>query len=101
VGRVIEHFHMAKHFELTITYTSFAFRRWADAIAAEAALDGLYVIRTSVAAAQISAEQAVAADKSLAQSRARLPLDQDGAPAGCARSFTTTASARVRTRSCA
>ncbi|HEY6353659.1 MAG TPA: IS1634 family transposase [Burkholderiaceae bacterium] len=66
VGRVIGHFHMAKHFELVITDTSLRYRRKLGAIAAEAALDGLYVIRTNVAAAQLDANAAVAAYKSLA-----------------------------------
>lgn len=67
VGRVIERFHMAKHFELTITDASFTWRRRDDAIAAEAALDGLYVIRTSLPKEQLDAGAAVAAYKSLAQ----------------------------------
>jgi len=66
VGRVIERFHVAKHFELTITDTTFAFRRRADSIATESALDGLYVIRTSLSAQQLDAPAAVAAYKSLA-----------------------------------
>jgi transposase len=66
VGRVIERFHVAKHFELTITDTTFAFRRKADSIATESALDGLYVIRTSLSAQQLDAPAAVAAYKSLA-----------------------------------
>ncbi|WP_372526831.1 IS1634 family transposase [Piscinibacter sp.] len=65
VGRVIEHFHMAKHLELTITDTSLSWRRRHEAIAQEAALDGLYVIRTSVPARQLDAAAAVAAYKSL------------------------------------
>jgi transposase len=66
VGRVIERFHMAKHFELTITDTNLAWRRRDDTIAAEAALDGLYVIRTSLSADALDASSAVAAYKSLA-----------------------------------
>ncbi len=66
VGRVIGRLHMAKHFELSITETTFAYQRKTEAIAAEAALDGLYVIRTSVPAAQLDAGGAVAAYKSLA-----------------------------------
>jgi hypothetical protein len=65
VGRVIEHFHMAKHFELTITDTSLTWQRRHEAIAQEVALDGLYVIRTSVPAEQLDAAAAVAAYKSL------------------------------------
>ena len=66
VGRVIGHFHMAKHFELTITETALTYRRRTEAIEAEAALDGLYVVRTSLAAEQLDANAAVAAYKSLA-----------------------------------
>ena len=65
VGRVIEHFHMAKHLELTITDTSLSWQRRHEALAQEAALDGLYVIRTSVPAEQLDAAAAVAAYKSL------------------------------------
>jgi DDE family transposase len=66
VGRVIGHFHMGKHFELSITHTTLVWQRKSESIAAEAALDGLYVIRTSVPAAQLDAAAAVAAYKSLA-----------------------------------
>ncbi len=65
VGRIIERFHMGKHMELSIKDDAFSWRRREDAIAQEAALDGLYVIRTSVPADQLGAEQAVAAYKSL------------------------------------
>jgi hypothetical protein len=67
VGKVIARFHMAKHFELSITATTLTWQRKTAAIAAEAALDGLYVIRTSVPAQQLDAAAAVAAYKSLAQ----------------------------------
>ncbi|MFJ1260951.1 IS1634 family transposase [Cupriavidus sp. CuC1] len=66
VGRIIERFKMAKHFELTITDTSFAWARKTLQIEQEAALDGLYVVRTSLPAAQLSAEAAVSAYKGLA-----------------------------------
>jgi len=66
VGRVIERFHMAKHFELSITHTTLAWQRKSESMAAEAALDGLYVIRTSVPTARLDAAAAVAAYKSLA-----------------------------------
>ena len=67
VGRVIERFHMAKHIELSIGDATFSWRRRDAAIAQETALDGLYVIRTSVSAQQLGAAEAVAAYKSLAQ----------------------------------
>jgi hypothetical protein len=67
VGRVIGRFHVGKHFELSITATTLSWQRNTSAIAAEAALDGLYVIRTSVPAQQLDAAAVVAAYKSLAQ----------------------------------
>jgi len=66
VGRSIGRYRMAKHFELTITDSSVTWQRKVDAIAEEAALDGIYVIRTSVTAQQLGAGAAVAAYKSLA-----------------------------------
>ena len=66
VGRLIGRFRMAKHFELTITDSSVAWQRKLERIAEEAALDGIYVIRTSVPAQQLAAGAAVAAYKSLA-----------------------------------
>lgn len=65
-GRCADHYHMAKHFELAITDTTFSWQRKLDAIDAEAALDGLYVIRTSLTEQQLDANAAVAAYKSLA-----------------------------------
>jgi transposase len=66
VGRVVGRFHMAKHFELTITETALTYQRKTEAIEAEAALDGLYVVRTSLSAEQLDANATVAAYKSLA-----------------------------------
>ena len=66
VGRVIERFHMSKHVELTITDSAFAWRRKDESINAEAALDGLYVIRTSLASNELDGAATVAAYKSLA-----------------------------------
>jgi len=65
VGKVIAKYKMAKHFALDITDSAFAWRRNAEAIAAEAALDGLYIVRTSVPAAELDAEQTVRAYKGL------------------------------------
>ena len=47
VGRVSNHYKMAKHFTIEITDEAFTFSRKQDNIAAEAALDGIYVLRTS------------------------------------------------------
>lgn len=67
VGAVVGKHKMAKHFELAIEDASFAFHRKQAEIAAEAALDGLYVIRTSLPEAAIGAADAVSAYKSLSQ----------------------------------
>jgi hypothetical protein len=67
VGKVIDKHKMAKHFEITITEDSFTYRRRQQAIAAEARLDGLYVIRSNLPKQAMSAEDLVASYKSLAQ----------------------------------
>jgi hypothetical protein len=67
VGRVIDKHKMAKHFEITITEDSFTYQRREQAIAAEARLDGLYVIRSNLPKQAMSAEDLVASYKSLAQ----------------------------------
>ena len=55
VGRVVTQYKVAKHFELAIGERAFTFQRKLDGIAVEAALDGVYIIRTSVNAAQMEA----------------------------------------------
>ena len=65
VGKVIDQYKMAKHFELTIDENALSFVRKHEYIAAEAALDGIYIIRTSVSAAQMDAPQCVRNYKSL------------------------------------
>jgi len=67
VGKVVNQFKVAKHFELGITDSTFTFLRNEANIAAEAALDGLYVIRTSVQAQRMDADACVRTYKSLAQ----------------------------------
>jgi len=66
VGKVINQYKMAKHFELAIGENTFSFARKHAAIAAEAALDGLYIIRTSVPVAQMDSADCVRNYKSLA-----------------------------------
>lgn len=65
-GKVIGRYKMAKHFELQIEHDSFTYRRLEQAISAEAALDGIYVIRTSVSSDQLSSAEVVASYKRLA-----------------------------------
>ncbi len=67
VGKVLNKYKVGKHFDLDIQDTGFSFRVNEDRVAAEAALDGLYVIRTSAAEADMSAEAAVLNYKRLAE----------------------------------
>jgi hypothetical protein len=56
---------MAKHFEVTITGTTLAVERKQGAIGEEARLDGIYVIRTPLPAAELGAAETVTAYKNL------------------------------------
>ncbi len=67
VGAVLSASKMGKHFRFTIANTEFSFSKDQAAIAAEAALDGIYVLRTNLPAAQSDAAGIVRAYKSLAQ----------------------------------
>jgi hypothetical protein len=67
VGKVVGRYKMAKHYTLDIAEDTFAFTRNEDQITAEAALDGLYVIRTTVAAEVMDSAKVVATYKSLAR----------------------------------
>lgn len=67
VGRIINQYKVAKHFELDIKDDAFGFAQIADKIAAEAALDGVYIIRTSLPPERLSAPDCVRAYKALAQ----------------------------------
>jgi hypothetical protein len=67
VGAVIEQHKMRKHFDLAITDTSFGFARKTAEIAAEAATDGIYIVRTSLPAAVLDDAATVRSYKSLAQ----------------------------------
>jgi transposase len=66
VGRVINQYKVAKHFALEIGASTFAFARKTDCIAAEAALDGVYIIRTSLRSTQMDAADCVRHYKALA-----------------------------------
>jgi transposase len=65
VGRVLNRFKVGKHFKVTINDGSFAYSRNQSRIAAEAKLDGIYVIRTSVKPDAFTADNAVRAYKDL------------------------------------
>jgi transposase len=65
VGRVLGKYKVGKHFELEITDDGFSYRRNEERIRDEARLDGVYVIRTSVGAADMEAEAVVRSYKEL------------------------------------
>ncbi len=65
VGRVVNQYKVAKHFTLTIGDDAFTFERQQTRIAAEAALDGIYIIRTSVSADAMDAADCVRHYKAL------------------------------------
>lgn len=67
VGKVLNRFKMAKHFNLEINEESFSYQRNEEKINKEAALDGLYVIRTSVSSECLDAESTVRAYKDLSK----------------------------------
>jgi hypothetical protein len=67
VGAVIEKHKMRKHFDLTITDASFSFTRKADAIAVEAATDGIYIVRTNLTPEVLDDAATVRSYKSLSQ----------------------------------
>jgi transposase len=65
VGKIINRHKVAKHFEISIGEGALAWARKQDAIDAEAALDGLYVIRTSLDAKRMDAPDCVRSYKAL------------------------------------
>ena len=67
VGKVVNKYKVGKHFALSIEESGFTFERLDQQIAAEAALDGLYVIRTSVPKKQMNSAEAVRGYKALAE----------------------------------
>src|ERR1019366_1740659 len=64
VGKVVGRYKMAKHYILDITKDRFAAARDQDQVTAEAALDGIYVIRTTIGPEQMDAAKVVATYKS-------------------------------------
>jgi transposase len=67
VGAVVNQRKVKKHFELKIADDRFAYHRKEEQIAAEAALDGFYVLRTNVSVEQLAAPAVVRSYKALAQ----------------------------------
>ena len=67
VGAVVNRHKVAKHFELSVGEATFSFHRKTEAIAAEAALDGIYVVRTNLPKTLLDDVATVGAYKSLAR----------------------------------
>ena len=65
VGKLINHYNMAKHFTIEITEESFTFTRNTEAIAAEATLDGIYVLRSSLPEQTLATDDVVLRYKGL------------------------------------
>jgi hypothetical protein len=94
VGKVVNKYKVAKHFALTIEETGFEFKRLEPQIAAEAALDGLYVIRTRMPKKQMTSAEAVRSYKALAEvERASHPPSPGGPRARSRRSTSVGAAA--------
>lgn len=67
VGRILNRYKMAKHFRLTIEEGRFDYERQEEKIALEAALDGIYVLRTNVPDKRLAAGEVVDAYKRLSR----------------------------------
>jgi len=67
VGPALKRYRMRKHFQIEITDTSFSFERKQAQIAAEAALDGIYVLRTSAEPERLPTAEVVRSYKGLEQ----------------------------------
>ena len=67
VGKVIDRYKVAKHFQTHITDDSFSFERLSEQIATEEQLDGIYVIRSNVEPQHLDASQTVRAYKNLSR----------------------------------
>ena len=67
VGPALKRYRMRKHFQITITDTTFTYTRDTAGIATEAALDGFYILRTSLTETDLPAGDVVRAYKNLEQ----------------------------------
>ena len=67
VGPALKRYKVKKHFDVQITDTSFTYQRKTEQIETEAALDGIYVLRTSVPDTELSTGEVVRSYKNLEQ----------------------------------
>ena len=65
VGRILAQSKVGKHFTYSIAEDGFSYQRNSDSIAQESALDGIYIVRTSLKSEQLSAEDTVKSYKGL------------------------------------
>lgn len=77
VGRVLARSKMGKHFTYEITEDGFTFERDQASIDNEAALDGIYVLRTSVSAHDLDSEDIVRAYKRLSEVEQAFRISKD------------------------
>ena len=84
VGKVLNKYKVGKHFKLDIRDDAFSFEIDKKKVEAEAALDGIYVIRTSLSAQQMNTEDTVRSYKLLTQVERGVSFIQDHGPQGAA-----------------
>ncbi len=77
VGRILGRSKMGKHFRYEITENAFTFERDDESVAQEAALDGIYVLRTSVSAEELGSEAVVEAYKRLSRVEQAFRISKD------------------------
>jgi hypothetical protein len=77
VGRVLARSKVSKHFRYRIDEDAFSFERDEDSIAREAALDGIYVLRTSLPSARLGSEEVVRAYKRLSKVEQAFRVSKD------------------------
>ncbi|MFQ5840739.1 MAG: IS1634 family transposase [Candidatus Methylomirabilales bacterium] len=77
LGKVLGRSKVAKHFRYEITEQGFSFGRDKHSIAAEAALDGIYVLRTSLSREELDAEEVVRAYKRLSRLEQAFRISKD------------------------
>jgi transposase len=64
-GPALKRYRVKKHFEVKITDTTFTYKRKSEQINSEAALDGIYVLRTSVTDSELESSEVVRSYKQL------------------------------------
>ena len=100
VGKVLNKYKVGKHFTLDIRDNSFSFEIDDTKVTAEAALDGFYVIRTSLAEQRMKTDDLVRSYKLLTQVERAVSFLQEHRPEGAAHSSPARKTESGRTSSC-